>query len=158
MVDSSKDHFCLQCNSKIDSKAFEYSLKKYKFPLCEDCQIWFIGKVFDTTKETIQLYFALKGRGLTAQLEKHDKLKRVDITIEESRVHIEVDSAQQNYNVTEALQDLKKTYFDFPDGSITLRVPNSLVKFNIDQTSDVIHKLIVENKTRIPSASKKIAS
>jgi very-short-patch-repair endonuclease len=157
MIESSKDHFCLQCNSKIDAKTFEYSLKKYKFPLCEDCQIWFIGKVFDTTKETIQLYFALRGRGVTAQLEKHDKLKRVDIAIEESHLHIEVDSVQQNYNVTEALQDLKKTYFDLPDGFFTLRVPNSLVKFNIDQTSDIIHKLIIDNKTRILSTSKKIA-
>jgi hypothetical protein len=155
MIEFSNDHFCLQCNSKIDSKVSEYSLKKYKFPLCEDCQI---GKVFNTTKETIQLYFALKGKGILAQLEKHDKFKRVDIAIEESQLHIEVDGSQQNYNVTEALQDLKRTYLDIPNGSITLRIPNSLVKFNIDQTSEIIYKLVTENKPGIRSSSRKIAS
>ena len=157
MIESGKDHFCLQCSSQIDSKTFEYSQKKYKFPLCEDCQIWFIGKVFNTTKETIQLYFALKGRGIRAQLEKYDNLKRVDIAIEESQLLIEVDGSQQNYNVTEALHDLKKTYFDLPNGSVTLKVPNSLVKFKIDQTSDIIYHLVIENKSRIGSPSKKIA-
>lgn len=138
---------CLQCNSQIDEATFHRSMKKYKFPLCEDCQIWFVGRIFHATPETIQLYFALKGRGIAAQLEKPDQYKRADIAISGSNLHIEVNGSHQNYNATEALRELKKYLNDFNQESITLKIPGSLVKFNIEQTSDIILKIVMENRS-----------
>jgi hypothetical protein len=148
MTEPPMNQICVQCNSRIDLSVYNHSLKKYKFPLCEDCQIWFIGKVFDTTRETIQLYFTLKNKGIPVQLEKHFKYKRVDIVIEEARMHIEVDISHQQCNTERLLLDLKSMPGDFREQFMTLRIPEILVKYNMAETSDLIERHILENKSR----------
>jgi hypothetical protein len=146
---------CCQCNSGIDRSTFNFSLKKYKFPLCEDCQIWLVGKIFHTTKETLQLYFALKNKGLPVKLEKHVKYKKAEIIIQEANLHVEVDQTHQHGNLAQALQDLYSNQNEWQDSVLTLKVPEALVKFNMEQTSDLIEKCVMENLSSSKSIFRK---
>jgi hypothetical protein len=139
------DLICCQCNSRIEQAAYNFSIKKYKFPLCEDCQIWFIGKIFHTTKETLQLYFALKHKGLPVNLEKHYRYKKAEIIVQEANLHIEVDRTHTQANIAQALLDLKNKQTASQDPVLTLKVPESLVKFNMEQTTDLIERCVMEN-------------
>ena len=68
----SKTHQCLNCEGKIDLKVFEYSSQHFGVALCFTCQKWLKAKIPETTRETIDLYFSLRKRGVPAQLEKND--------------------------------------------------------------------------------------
>ncbi|MGV3538350.1 MAG: DUF559 domain-containing protein [Rufibacter sp.] len=97
--------------------------------------------------EAIRLYFALKNRGVPAQLEKFDGFKHIDIAIPEAKVNIEVDGGHHNYNTKQALADLKRTYFSFLKGYLTVRIPNSLVYNDevLEETADFIVGILNES-------------
>jgi len=80
-------------------------------------------------------------------MEKYDGYKHIDIIIQEAKVNIEVDGLHHNYNPSQALADLKRTYFSFLDGYLTLRIPNSLVKDNdtLEETANYIVDFLIEN-------------
>ena len=103
-----------------------------------------------TTYETIRLYFALKKRGVPAEMEKFDGYKHIDIAIPEARVNIEVDGGHHNFNRNQALSDLKRTYYSFKKGYLTLRIPNSLVTTDsyLNETADYIVDFLNEQKWR----------
>src|SRR5687768_13234171 len=101
---------CIECYNEIRYDEYAYSLKKYNVPLCRPHQEWF--KALKATDHALLLYFALKKRGVPAELEKFDGHKTIDIAIVECRVNIEVDG-KQHHNPNQALADLKRTYFSF---------------------------------------------
>ena len=82
---------CVNCSCHIDQKVFEFSRNNLGFPLCIPCQKWLGEKLDETTRETVDLYFSLKVRGVPAQLEKDDGYKSIDIAIVDAKVNIEVD-------------------------------------------------------------------
>jgi hypothetical protein len=141
-MESPPRHTCLQCNSRIDPPTFQRSIKKYKFPLCEDCQIWFLGKIFHTAPETLQLYFALRSKGIDARLERQNRYKRTDIAIQSRNLHIEINSAHQHHNALEALEELRTHTNVSEAGKTLLRIPGSLLKFHIEQTSYIIQQIV----------------
>jgi len=96
-----------------------------------------------STFSCMSLYFALKERGVPAQLEKFDGYKHIDIAIPQAKVNIEVDGGHHNYNDRQALSDLKRTYHSFLKGYLTLRIPNSLVEFHLEETADYITDMLV---------------
>jgi very-short-patch-repair endonuclease len=100
--------------------------------------------------EAVTLYFKLKEHGVAAELDKHDGYKTIDIAIEDAKVHIEIDGMYHNYNSHQTLSDLKRTYYSFKKGYPTLRIPNSLIRNNLDETVDYIIDLLMLNKSRIP--------
>ena len=67
----------------------------------------------------------------------------------DAKVNIEVDGGQHNYSPKQALQDMYRTLHAFKKGYLTLRVPNSLVKYNIDKTADLITAFLNESKNRV---------
>ena len=128
--------YCLECNRSIYSNVYNFSMDRYSFPLCIDHQRWCDNH--KATDEAIWLYFLLKERGIPAELEKYDGHKSVDIVVEKAKVHIEVDGGHHNYNSRQALTDLKRTYYAFKKGYFTLRIPNSLIYSNPDETVNEI--------------------
>jgi len=52
---------------------------------------------------------------------------------------------QHNFNPNQALADLKRTFFAFRKGYLTLRIPNSLVRSHLDQTADFITEFLMES-------------
>jgi very-short-patch-repair endonuclease len=98
------------------------------------------------TSETIKLCYALKGKGFNSLIDFWDGHKHIDIAIPEAKINIEVDGIQHNTKPSQALSDLKRTYYSFKKGYFTLRIPNSLIHSNFDECLDLITEIIKENK------------
>ena len=119
-------------------------------PLCMNHQQW-LNNIYSnssTTPQAIELYFALRRRGVPAELEKWDGFKTIDIAVTQAMVNIEVDGQHHNYSHQQALSDLKRTFYSFQKGFLTLRIPNSLVEWSIEETADYITEFLIENKNR----------
>lgn len=137
---------CVECEIEIQQRVLEYSKDNFGYPLCRDCQDWIRSLHDETTHESRSLYFELRKRGVPAELEKFDGHKTIDIAVVDAKVNIEVDGMQHNYSQKQALADLKRTYFAFKKGYLTLRIPNSLVKNHIEETADLITEILNINK------------
>ena len=139
---------CLHCNTGIDFRVFNYSVENMGVPLCRACQSWIKDMSYQTTLETMQLYFALIQRGVPAEIEKFDGHKTIDIAVTDAKVNIEIDGQHHNFNPHQALSDLKRTYHAFRKGYLTLRIPNSLIRYNLEETADLITGFLMENRNR----------
>jgi very-short-patch-repair endonuclease len=146
----SKNYGCVRCEYDIEDRVFRYSMEHYFHPLCRSCQDWFkdILKYTTATDFAIELYFALKIRGVSAQLEKVDGYKTIDIAVPEAKVNIEVDGKHHAYDGRQALTDLKRTLYSFKKGYTTLRIPNVLTGYDLEQTADLIAEYLVVSRSR----------
>jgi very-short-patch-repair endonuclease len=144
-----KNKVCIECETFIEMNVFNYSVEHFGLPLCRDHQNWLKEKAQESTFETISLYFALRIRGVPAELEKFDGFKTIDIAITDAKVNIEVDGGHHNFNANQALADLKRTYHSFKKGYLTLRIPNSLVtERNIEETADYLTEILSISRER----------
>lgn len=147
---------CIECNTYVSRSVYNYSTENFGFPLCVQCQNWLRDQ--NSTPEAITLYLLLKQNGVPAELEKHDGYKTIDIVIEEAKVHIEVDGAHHNYNNRQALADLKRTFHAFKKGYITLRIPNSVMHWNAEETAEYITEFLELSVVRQPKKGFAISS
>jgi len=142
--------YCMECGCNISQNVFDYSVNNMGHPLCMNHQQW-LNNIYSnssTTPQAIELYFALRRRGVPAELEKWDGFKTIDIAVTQAMVNIEVDGQHHNYSHQQALSDLKRTFYSFQKGFLTLRIPNSLVEWSIEETADYITEFLIENKNR----------
>lgn len=137
---------CIECNRFLEWEVFNWSVNNYGIPLCMNHQYWISES--GATDEAIALYIALRLRGVPAELEKYDGFKTIDIAIPEAKVNIEVDGVHHNLQHKQALADLKRTYHSFLKGYFTLRIPNTLIKWSIDETADYIVDFLNESNYR----------
>jgi very-short-patch-repair endonuclease len=139
---------CLECGINIDDKVLSYSTKHFRHPLCRKHQDWLrdIHEHSTATEESINLYFALKQREVPAQFEKDDGFKTIDIAVPHAKVNIEVDGRHHNYSAKQALSDLKRTLYSFKKGYTTLRIPNSLVKDDLEETAELITRYLIVSR------------
>jgi len=151
--------YCLECECAIDKAVYNYSTTKLGFPLCRDHQEWFKRLDRKITDQAITLYFLLKENGVPAELEKSDGHKKIDIVIDDAKVHIEVDGGHHNYDSKQALADLKRTYYSFKNGYFTLRIPNSLMSSEkvARETADFVTDLLILNRDRNKPKSKMLS-
>jgi len=139
---------CLHCNSYVDKKVCKQSKTKHGFELCFECQ----QKLISSNKSTIEatkLYLSLKKRDVPAELEKFNGYKTIDIAIVDAKVNIEVLGPHDHSKYKRALSDLKQTLYSFQDGYLTLRIPNVLIKKNLEKTAKCVTELIMHNKNNI---------
>ncbi len=120
-----------------------------------------IGKELDSkprraSPEVQELARLLENYGWKPELEKWDGFKHIDIAITQARVNIEVDGRQHNRNAKQALADLKRTYYSFKKGYLTLRIPNVLVHDAtvIQETAEFIDKFLRENNDQLNDPSR----
>ncbi|MFP9115766.1 endonuclease domain-containing protein [Flavobacterium sp. RHBU_3] len=141
---------CLECDGYISYVVTNFSLSSYGIPLCVSHQRWIEGIKSMTSSETIRLYFALKSRGVPVEIEKFDGYKHIDIAIPEAKMNIEVDGIQHNLSAQQALSDLKRTYYSFLKGYITIRIPNSLLRddYVLEETADYIVGMLNESVSK----------
>jgi hypothetical protein len=147
-----KMHSCLHCNCHIDEKVYKFSIASFGFQLCLICQ-HSLKTTNKTTLEAMELYLSLKKRGVPAELEKFDGYKTIDIAIVDARVNIEVDGPQHNSDHKQAFSDLKRNCHSFENGYFTLRIPNSLIRENLDDTADYITEFLNLNKSKTRKVS-----
>lgn len=143
---------CLCCNKKISEGVFEFSIKKYNFPLCNEHQELSDFLLKKTTRETLLIYFSLINRGIDVELEKEiGNNFRVDLAIPSARINIEIDGEQHNLVSNQALTDLKRTEYSLRYDYYTLRIPNSLVRdfYKLDDTIDILVEIIKNRECRL---------
>lgn len=93
------------------------------------------------SKQAFALYLALKENGISAELEKSDGFKKVDIAVDEVNLHIEVDG-QHHHIYEQALTDLKRTIYSLQNDFITIRIPNALIDQNLKRTRNELSDII----------------
>jgi very-short-patch-repair endonuclease len=131
-------HACCNCLKAIDARVYQYSLDRYDYSLCVECQANLRDRIRQTTAHTLALYFLLRKKKIDAQLEKFDGFKTIDIAVVKAKINIEVDGSHHNTKHEQALTDLKRTYYAFEKGYYTLRIPNSLVKSHPTETAEYV--------------------
>lgn len=115
-------------------------------PLCRNCQQSYKTKVHKkATPEARNLFLALKKRGVPAELEKFDGFKTIDIAVVEAMVNIEVDGGHHINDGKQAMCDLLRTLHSFKKGYLTLRIPNSLIRDNLEKAADHITEYLNES-------------
>ena len=139
---------CRNCSAAINQHVISDSTETFGHPLCIPCQQDLGNKFNYSTKETINLYFSLRERGVPAELEKFDGFKTIDIAVVGARVNIEVDGAHHVDTADEAFADLQRTFYSFKKGFLTLRIPNVLVKQNLNETADYVTEFLKESLFR----------
>jgi very-short-patch-repair endonuclease len=145
--------YCVECDQPIDKRVYYYSTENFGFALCRNHQEWLRNYDLKITLDAKLLYLALKDRNVPAELEKYDGHKTVDIVIEEARVHLEIDGMQHNYDPRQARADLRRTYHSFKNGYFTLRIPNSLIRDDLDDTADWIVDLLILGRKKAAKKS-----
>ena len=140
---------CRNCSAAISQHVISDSTTTFGHPLCIPCQQDVGNKFNYSTKETINLYFSLRERGVPAELEKFDGYKTTDIAVVEARVNIEVDGPQHVNNADQAFADLQRTFYSFKKGFLTLHIPDVLVKQNLNQTADYVTEFLNETFFRL---------
>ena len=119
--------YCNKCKKAVSEKEYEFSQTNFFKPLCRNCQ---------PTPEARKLGILLKKAGWRIEFEKFDGYKSIDIAIVEARVNIEVDGSQHNLDEKQALADLKRTFYSFKKGFVTLRIPNSCLLYTSPSPRD----------------------
>ena len=142
--------YCNECGKRISPEAFKYSREHFGRALCGQHQreARLTSKI---TPEAKAIGEILKKKGHNVQYEKWDKHKHIDIAITECYVNIEIDGPQHNLNPKQALADLKRTYYSFTKGFVTLRIPNCLVSSPelIQETANFIDEFLHESKEQL---------
>lgn len=142
--------YCIECGCYLQRDVFNYSTQNFGHPICRSHQDW-IRDIYNntsTTPQAIDLYLALRSRGVPAELEKWDGYKTIDIAVTDAKVNIEVDGLHHNYSHNQALSDLKRTYYSFKKGYLTLRIPNTLIEWSVDETADYITDFLNESNKK----------
>ncbi|MCU0431803.1 MAG: endonuclease domain-containing protein [Cytophagaceae bacterium] len=144
------DFDCHNCFDKIDQRVSAYSNQNLGVPLCIPCQGWFrdILNYSSATNESIDLYFALRRRGVPAVLEKNDGYKTIDIAVPEAKVNIEVDGGHHNFSHKQAMSDLQRTLYSYKKGFATLRIPNSLARYHLEEAAEMITEFLIISRDR----------
>ncbi len=151
-------YYCNKCREDIPNEVFEYSMEHFKIPLCLVCQKK-VGmgsrrkepRKPEPTPQQKKLAEYLKKFEWKVELEKWDGYKHIDIAIVDAKVNIEVDGPQHNADPKQALADLKRTFYSFKKGYVTLRIPNCLTQNEktIKETADYIHEFLEESKIQL---------
>jgi hypothetical protein len=144
---------CCHCNVSIPPKLYSFSIENFELPFCVNCGEDFKIKSQKTAPLALSLFIELMKRGVPAQLEKWDSNTTVDISIPGAKVNLEVDGGQNNFNADQAMRNLLGTLLAFKNGFLTLRIPNSLVKYNLQHTADMISEFLMESKEQVEDHS-----
>lgn len=145
----SRKHHCCYCHEILSPKLHSFSIENFELPFCVPCGEEFKLSAQKTTPLALSLFIELKKRGVPAQLEKWNGEKTFDISIEHAKVNIEVDAGQQSFSADQSMRSLLGTLLAFKKGYLTLRIPNSLVKYNLQHTADLITEFLMESKEEV---------
>jgi len=142
--------YCNECGKRISPEAYKYSREHFNRALCGQHQREArLGSKITPQARTIGEI--LKQKGHNVEYEKWDHYKHIDIAITKCKVNIEIDGPQHNLDPKQALADLKRTYYSFKKGFITLRIPNCLVQTAelMQETANFIDEFLQESKGQL---------
>ncbi|NTU47011.1 DUF559 domain-containing protein [Candidatus Roizmanbacteria bacterium] len=94
------------------------------------------------SKQAEALYYALRSRGINAQLEYFDGHKTVDIAILQSRIFIEVDGLNHFNDPVQIKRDFKRNHYSDGDDFSTFYVTNQIIDTHLDEVVDALVKVV----------------
>lgn len=95
------------------------------------------------TRWAIDLYNALKEKGIKSELETWDGYKHIDISIDEAELDIEIDGLQHLTDPRQIEADLDRAYYSMiKDNMDTLHIPNVFIDEHLDKIADAISKVV----------------
>jgi very-short-patch-repair endonuclease len=97
---------------------------------------------FKITPEAKTLFDALIQTGIFAELEYWDGHKHIDIFIPAAKLYIEVDGLPHLLNPKQIASDFLRDHYSDDDGFNTLRLPNMVVKENLDGVVKAIIQIV----------------
>ncbi len=98
------------------------------------------------TPQATKLSEALRQRGINNQLEYDDGHKHVDIHIPWARLNLEIDGKYHLTNPEHLYRDLMRDSFSHSDGIDTIRIPNSVVDYDLDALANSIAEVARRRK------------
>ena len=137
---------CMNCNHEIVRKELFHSAVQLGYTLCGNCQHELTPKLKKSSREVVKLYFSLRKRGIAAELEKFDGFKTIDISIRAAKLNIELEARKPHYNPFDAIADLERDCIAFKKGYNTIRIPNELVAYDLEKTTNYLHHFIRVNQ------------
>lgn len=127
---------CLDCKKELSYLDHKTAMQNYGVELCSKHKERMdkLIRQNNTPIEAIKLYYGLKKAGVHPMLEWWDGKKFVDIAFSRVKLNIEIDSEYQMLTHEQAMNDLEKTMRSFQNGFTTLRIPNTLIKYYLNET------------------------
>ena len=104
------------------------------------------------TSHAKKLFVRLKEIGIKARLEVNDKFKTIDIVVADAMVNIEVDGSHHNLIADRAIKDLWRTYYSLKAQYVTLHIPNSAIRHDVETTAKIISRILIERKRQMRRA------
>jgi very-short-patch-repair endonuclease len=86
---------------------------------------------FKITPEAKTLFDALTQQGVFAEMEHWDGHKHVDIFVPSAKLYIEVDGLTHFLRPQQIASDFMRDHYSDDDGFHTFRIPNAVVKENL---------------------------
>jgi len=102
-------------------------------------------KIIPTKQEQV-LFEALISNNIPVYRQKWDGHKHIDIAIPKYKLNIEVDGPLHSKRLKTACSDLRRTYYSYAKGYVTLRIPNILIDRKLEETIKYILKIIQSRK------------
>lgn len=132
-------YYCIKCKSSITNDEYYFSYSHFGKALCRVHQPTLEARKLGKKLEEISNWKIV--------YEGFDGHKSVDISIPDAKVDIEVDGLQHTTTKKQALADLKRTYYSYKSGFVTLHIPNILVKDDktIDEAAIFINEFLKDN-------------
>lgn len=85
------------------------------------------------------LYKELKKRGINCILEFWDDYKHIDITIPESKIHIELNGSRHYIDPRQIMADLKRAKYSAKDNDFgTISIPNFFIDKHLEEVAEAI--------------------
>lgn len=94
------------------------------------------------TQQAKDLHTALISKGIESDLEFWDGHKHIDICIPSAKLYIEVDGMHHFTNPDQMARDFIRDHYSDDDGYSTLRIPNQVVKDQLDEVVTAIEKVV----------------
>lgn len=99
-----------------------------------------------STKHASMPYEALQDLGVGCSLEKWDKHKHIDISIDATKIYIEVDGDRHYTDPKQIVADFHRDDGSSNDRYHTFRVPNIMIEKHLNKIADAIKKIVEVNK------------
>lgn len=100
--------------------------------------------VFKITPESKLLFDKIIKAGVFAELEYWDGHKHVDIHIPSAKLYIEIDGVQHFTNPNQIATDFLRDHYSDDSGYDTFRIPNEIVREELDMVLKAILKIVTE--------------
>lgn len=142
---------CLECNRPLNYLDHRQSMERFKAALCESHfkRVDRLIRQQGIPEAAVVLYYGLKEAGIPSMLAWWDGKKTVDLAISRVKLNIEIDRGHKPLTAEQAICELESTMEAFKNGFTTIRIPELLIRYHLQDTIENIRGIIEGLKANI---------